>query len=106
MIVIYLTEYTTRCYAVTFQNNECVTVQIFEDISNHENKIYCVKPLEILLGKSKICEMAIISGALDKAVFDGNTALLKVNEEFKKIKNVHIGGDMMRSFLTNDVICK
>ena len=34
MTVIYLKEYNTRCYAVTFQSNESVTVQKFEDISS------------------------------------------------------------------------
>ena len=39
--VIYLTEYNTRCYGVTFQNNGWIKVQKFEDISDDENKIYC-----------------------------------------------------------------
>ena len=50
MTVIYLTEYNTRWYGVTFQNNGCVKEQKFKDISNHENNIFCVKPLEIFLG--------------------------------------------------------
>ena len=106
MTVIYLKEYNTRCYAVNLQNNGCVTVQKFEDISNHENIIYCVEPLEILLGKSEICDMTIMSGALNKAVFDGKTILLKVNEENNKHKYVYIGGDKISSFLTKDIIYK
>ena len=50
MTVIYLTEYNTRCYGVTFENNGCIKVQKFEDISDDENNIYCVKPLENFFG--------------------------------------------------------
>ena len=42
MTVIYLTEYNTRCYGVTFQNIGFIKVQKFEDISDDENKIICV----------------------------------------------------------------
>ena len=44
MTVIYLTEHNTKCYGVTFKNNECVKVQKFEDISNDENTILNIKP--------------------------------------------------------------
>ena len=43
-----------------------------------------------------------MSGALDKSVFDGNTTLLKVSEECGRHRYVYIGGNMIRSFLTND----
>ena len=46
MTVIYLTEYNTKCYGVTFQNNECIKVQEFKDISNDENNILYIKPLK------------------------------------------------------------
>ena len=46
MTVICLVEHNTRCYGVTFQNNGCIKVQNFEDISEDANIIYCVKPLE------------------------------------------------------------
>ena len=42
MTIIYITENNCRCYVVTFQNNGCVKVQKFEDISNDEKTIYCV----------------------------------------------------------------
>ena len=50
--------------------------------------------------------MTEFSGARDKKVFDGNTILLKVNEENNKHTYVYIGGDMVCSFLTNDKIYK
>ena len=68
-------------YGVTFQNNGYVKVQKFEDISNNENNIYCVKPMEIFSGKSQVCNMTMFSGAFDKKVFDGNTILLKIGAE-------------------------
>ena len=39
MTVIYLTEYNTRCYGVTLQNDGCVKVQKFEDIPEYERNI-------------------------------------------------------------------
>ena len=86
------------------QNNGCIKVQKFEDISGNKNNIYCVKPLETFLGKSQICEMTMFSGAFDKSVFDGNTILLKIKEEIIRHKYVNIGGNMISSFLTNDNI--
>ena len=52
MTDIYLTEHNTRCYGVTFENIGYVKVQKFKDISNDENNIFCVKPLETILGNS------------------------------------------------------
>ena len=46
MTVIYLTEYNTRCYGITFENNGRIKVPKFKDVSNYENNIFCVKPLE------------------------------------------------------------
>ena len=104
MTIIYITENNCECYGVTFQNNGCVKVQKFEDISKDENVIYCVKPMEIFLGKSQVCNMTMFSGAFDKKVFDGNTILLKISEENGKHKYVYIGGDMVCSFMTSDNI--
>ena len=56
------------------------------------------------LGKSKSCNMTALSGAFDKACFDGNTILLKVGIENGRTKYVYIGGDMVCSFLTSDNI--
>ena len=69
---------------MTFRNIGWIKVQKaekVEDISNYEKNIYCVKPLETLLGKSEVCDMTLMSGNLDKSVFDGNTILLKIGEE-------------------------
>ena len=106
MTIIYITENNCECYGVSFENNGYVKVQKFEDISKDKNTIYSVKPMEIFLGKSQICNMTEFSGARDRKVFDGNTILLKVNEENNKNTYVYIGGDMVCSFLTNDNIYK
>ena len=104
MTIIYVTENNCERYGVTFQNNGYVKVQKFEDISKDKNTIYSVKPMEIILGKSQVCIMTMFSGAFDKKVFDGNTILLKISEENGKHKYVYIGGDMVCSFMTSDII--
>ena len=104
MTIIYITENNTKRYGVTFQNNGCVKVQKFEDISSDENIIFSVKPMRIFLGKSQVCNMTLFSGAFDKKVFYGNTILLKLSEENEKHKYVYIGGDMVCSFMTSDNI--
>ena len=53
MTVVYITENNTNRYGVIFQNNGCVKVQKFEDISNDENTINSVKPMRIFLVKVK-----------------------------------------------------
>ena len=50
MAIVYLTEYNTRCYGVTFESNGWVKVQKFEDISADKNRIYCLKPFETFIG--------------------------------------------------------
>ena len=104
MTVIYITENNCECYGVTFQNKGWFKVQKFEDGSLDENIIYTVNPMETFLGKSKSCSMTALSGAFDKACFDGNTILLKVGIENGKNKYVYIGGDMVCSFMTSDNI--
>ena len=105
MTVIYITEDNCKCYAVTFQNNGFVQVQQFEDVSESDkNIIYSINPMETLLGKSQSCTMTAVSGAFDKACFDGNTVLLKVGIEYGKNKYVYIGGNMVCSFMTSDNI--
>ena len=47
MTIIYVAESNCERYGVTFQNNGCVKVLKFEDISNDENTIYHVKPMRI-----------------------------------------------------------
>ena len=88
MTVIYLTDSTTRCYAVTFENNGNIKVQKFQDVSDDEKNVYCVKPLEIFLGKSKKCNLTTMSRAFNKSVFDGKTILLKISEENNKHRYV------------------
>ena len=106
MTIIYVTENNCQRYAVTFRNNGWVRVQKFEDVSDDENIIYEVNPIETFIGKSLYCDTTEFSGAEDKAVFNGNTILLKVNEENNKHRYVYIGGDMVCSFLINDKIYK
>ena len=52
MTVIYLTEYNTRCYGVTFLNTGSIKVQKYNDISDSENIIVYKMPLRTFLGKS------------------------------------------------------
>ena len=104
MTIIYITEYNCKCNAVTFENKGWVKVQNFEDESLGENIIYTVNPMETFLGKSQSCTMTALSGAFDKACFDGNTILLKIAIENGKNKYVYIGGNMVCSFLTSDNI--
>ena len=104
MTIIYITEYNCKCYAVTFENKGWVKVQNFEDESLDENIIYTVNPMETFLGKSQSCTMTALSGAFDKACFDGNTILLKIAIENGKNKYVYINGNMVCSFMTSDNI--
>ena len=48
--------------------------------------------------------MTTFPGAFDRNVFDGNTILLKINDENGKHKYVYIGGDMVCSFVISDNI--
>ena len=89
---------------MTFKNIECVKVQKFKDISNDENTILNIKPIETFLGKSQASDMTAMSGAFDKSVFDENTISLKISEENDRHRYVYIGGNMACSFLTNDNI--
>ena len=106
MTIIYVTEYNTKCYGVTLQNNGLVKVQELEDVHDDENIIFEVNPVKTFLGKSQLCKMTKFSGARDKEVFNGNTILLEIGKENNKHKYVYIGGDMVCSFLTNDRIYK
>ena len=55
--------------------------------------------MKTFIGKSQLCDMTEISGAEDKAVFNGNTILLEIGIENNKHRYVYIGGDMVCSFL-------
>ena len=104
MTNIYLPEYNTRCYGLTFQNKGWIKVHNFEDISDDENNIYCVNPLEKFLGGNEELYKTLMLGAFDKSVFDGNTVFIKISEEHGRHRYVFIGGNMICSFLTNDNI--
>ena len=105
MTVIYITENNCKCYAVTFQNNGCVTVQQFENVSESDkNILYSINPIKTFLGKSQRCSMTALSGAFDTSCFDGSTILLKVGIENGRNKYVYIGGGMVCSFMTSDNI--
>ena len=106
MTSIYLTEYNTKWYAVTFRNNGWIKVQKFKDVSDDKNIIYEVNPMETFIGKSQLCNMTEFSRAEDKEVFNGNTILLEIGKENNKHRYLYIGGDMVCSFLTNDRIYK
>ena len=55
MTLKYLVEFNAKCYAVTFETNQCVEVQKIKDISNDENNILYMKPLKKILEK-KMCD--------------------------------------------------
>ena len=97
---MFLTEYNTRCYGVTFQNNGCNKVQKIKDILNDDNNILYIKISETFLGKVKVCDM------FEKSIFDGKTIVLKINDENDKHKYVYVGGDMINSFRTIDNVSK
>ena len=44
MTVINIKEYNTECYGISFESNGWIKVQKYEDISNHENNIFCAQP--------------------------------------------------------------
>ena len=85
MAVIYITENNCECYAVTFQNKGWIKVQKFKEGSLDAKIIYMVNPMETVSGKSESCAMTALSGAFKKMCFDGNTVLLRVSIENKKI---------------------
>ena len=89
MMVIYNTEYKTECNGVTFQNNGGLRVQKYKDISNDENNVFFIKPIETLLGEYQICDMTKLSGAFDKSVFDGNTIILKRSEDYGRHRYIY-----------------
>ena len=60
--------------------------------------------METFLGKGKVCDTILMSGALHKSVFDGNAILIKIGEENDRHRYVYRGGDMVCSFLANDII--
>ena len=106
MTIIYIVENNCERLAVTFKNKGWFRVHKLEDVSDDENIIYEVNPMETFIGKSEDCNMTEFSGARDKEVFNGNTILLKIGEENNKNRYVYIGGDMVCSFLTTDKIYK
>ena len=106
MTIIYVTENNTKCYGVTFQNNDHVRVQKLKNVHDDKNIIFEVNPMETFIGKSQLCKMTEFSGAENKGIFDGNTFLLEIGKENNKHKYIYIGGDMIASFLTNDRIYK
>ena len=103
---MHVTENNCECYGVTFQNKGWIKVQKLEDVSEDKNIIYKVNAMDIFLGKSEPCVLTAFSGAFDKSVFNGYTILLKIGEENNKHRYVYIGGDMICSFLTFDIIYK
>ena len=104
MTVIYITENICEYYGGAFRNKGWIKVQKLKDGCLDENIIHTVNPMETFLGKNQSCIMTALSGAFDKACFEGNTILRKVGIENGKNKYVYIGGDMVCSFMTSDNI--
>ena len=104
MKIIYVTENNTKCLAVTFKNNGMIKVQKYEDVSEDKNIIYGVKPMEIFIGKSKLCDMTEFSEKRIKQCL--MVILFEIGIETNKHRYVFIGGDILCSFLTIDRIYK
>ena len=66
MTIIYVTENNCERYGVTFQNKGWDIVQKLGNVSEDENIIHKVNPIEAFLGKSQLCDMTEFSGARDK----------------------------------------
>ena len=62
--------------------------------------------MEIILGKCEVCDMTLMSEAFEKSVFDGYFNLLISSEEYRRPSYVYFGGDLVCSFLTNDIFYK
>ena len=60
--------------------------------------------MKTFLDEIQVCNMTKFSGALNNSVFDGNTILLKISEDNCRHKYVYIGGYMVCSFMTIDII--
>ena len=101
-----LTGKNTKCYGVTIQNNRWYKVENYEVLSDDEKNFFSVKPLEKFLVRSQISDMTLMSGALNKSVFNGISILLKLNEENDKHWYLYSGGNMISPFTTNDNIYK
>ena len=56
-----MTEYNTKCYAVTFRNKGWIKEQKIEDISDDKNFIYSVNPMKLFIVKSESCKLTALS---------------------------------------------
>ena len=66
MTIVYVTENNCQCYGVTLQNKRWIRVQKLQDVSEDENIIYKVNPMETFLGNSHLCNMSEFSGGIKK----------------------------------------
>ena len=48
MSVLFLTEYNTSCYGVTFETNGCIKVQKYKKIFKYEKNLLYIKFLKII----------------------------------------------------------
>ena len=106
MTIIYVTEYNTKCYGVTLQNNGLVKVQELEDVHDDENIIFEVNPVKTFWVKVNYVKWQNFRELEIKKYLMEILFYLKIGKENNKHKYVYIGGDMVCSFLTNDRIYK
>ena len=76
----------------------------YKNLKISQDIILYIKPLKTCLVKTEVCDMTLMSGALDKSLFDGNTFLLKKSEECGRHRYTYIGGAVVCSFLTGEDI--
>ena len=114
MTILYLTEYNTKCYGVTYENIGYIKLQKLEDFSDDKElytrsilcKHFWVKANLVWWQQ---CRELLINRYLKEILFYlkrciGNNN--KGNNKNNKHRYVFIGGDLICSFLTIDKIYK
>ena len=97
---IYMMQYNFRSrYLVVINENTYVSVYNYEK-SKFDQPFLSFQAKNIFIGKSRVCQLTEISGAMDNSNFDGNTILLEVEDK----KYVFISGHEIFEMRTDDKI--
>ena len=89
-MIVCLTEYNTKIYAVFIENDGCVKVKKHEHMLKDEKCITYIKPIKIFLGKSKVCEVTKCQEFSIVLFYDGNTILLYLDQENQMNENMYM----------------
>ena len=77
---IYMMQYNSRSrYLVVIKENTYVSVYIYEK-NKFDQPFLSFQTKNTFIGKSKLCSMTEVSGALNISNFDGNTFLLECED--------------------------